>query len=163
MPLLLPTATMEPCALGQVPRGSLFLPFSGVVLLVGEVDQHDLAVRLGGGDAFTTIPFSRDERSGVRGVVLGAALFEADAESAYRVRDGNYAAGDLILGQACTSIAGAHEDGGPFEVAVLGDPQRGLEAGFTGWRVGVAGRDGRFLPVFERCAPKPRKAANSNG
>ncbi len=163
MPLYVPTATMEPCALDQVARGSLFLPFSGPPLLVGEVDQHDLAVKLGGEAAFTTITFSRDERSTVRGITLGEALFEADAEPVYRSRNSNYAAGDLILGQGCTSIIGVHEDGGAFEVAVLGDPQRGLEAGFTGWRIGVKGRDGSFVTVFERNTQTSRRAANSNG
>lgn len=163
MPLYLPTASMEPCALDQAPRGTIFLPFGGPLLLVGEVDQHDLAIRLSGDEPFTTVPFSRDERSTVRGVLLGEALFDSDIDTAYRARDSNSAPGDLIRGQACTSIVGVHEDGGTFEVAVRGDPQRGLEAGFAGWRLGVKGRDGEFLPVFERAVAQRRQAANSNG
>lgn len=162
MPLYVPTATMEPCTLAEAPGGSVFLPFGQAPMLVGEVDQHDIAVRLGGAGAFGVVAFSRDERSNVRGLTIGPAMFDADPESAYRVRDANYAAGDLIIGKSSTSIVGVHEDGTEFEVAILGDPQRGAAAGFGCWRLGVAGRDGMFVPVFER-TPSQRKAANSNG
>ena len=163
MPLYLPTQTMEPCTLAEAPRGSVFVPFGQAPLLVGEVDQHDIAVRLGGEHPFTTIAFSRDERSTVRGIVIGEALFDGDPESAYRVKDANCAGGDVILGRAGTSIVGCHEDGSEFEVTILGDPTRGLEAGFSAWRLGIKGRDGAFVVVFERAAAAKRKAANSNG
>jgi hypothetical protein len=163
MPVYVPTSTMLPCTLAEAPRGSVFLPFGQAPMLVGEVDQHDMAVRLGGDGAYTTVPFSRDERSNVRGVIIGAALFEADPESAYRVKDGDYKPGDLVLGRGSTSIVATNEDGAAFEVAILGDPQRGLEAGFTAWRVGVAGRAGEFVPVLERTLGPRRSHANSNG
>ena len=162
MPLYVPTATISPCTLAEAPGGSVFLPFGHAPMLVGEVDQHDIGVWLGGEHPFSVIAFSRDERSNVRGVVLGAALFEGDAETAYRVKDSNYAAGDLIVGRSSTSIVGTHEDGTAFEVAIIGDPQRGMEAGFTGWRLGVAGRQGEFVQVHEHAKPNGRKAANSN-
>ena len=163
MPLFLPTQTMEPCTLAEAARGTVFVPFGHPPLLVGEVDQHDIAVKLGGDQPFTTVAFSRDERSNVRGLVIGEALFEGDPESAYRVRDANCAGGDIILGRAGTSIVGVHEDGSEFEVTILGDPVRGLEAGFTLWRLGVKGRDGGFAAVFERVPSAKKKAANSNG
>jgi hypothetical protein len=163
MPLYLPTATIEPCTLAEAPSGSVFLQLGGGILIVGEVDQHDIAVRLTGEVPFTGVPFSRDERSNVRGIVAGQALFEVDAETAYRVRDANYATGDVVLGKGSTSIIGMQEDGGVFEVTILGDPQRGLEAGFTTWRLGVAGRDGQFCLLFDRTRAGKHKAANSNG
>ena len=163
MPLYLPTRSMEPCTLAEAVRGGVFVPFGHPPLLVGEVDQHDIAVRLGGDQPFTTIAFSRDERSTVRGLMIGEALFEADPESAYRVKDANCSGGDVILGKSSTSIVGVHEDGSEFEVAILGDPTRGAEAGFSVWRLGVAGRDGAFVPVFERVPSLRHKAANSNG
>ncbi len=162
MPLYLPTLTMEPCTLAEAARGSVFVPFGQAPLLVGEVDQHDIAVRLGGDHSFTTIAFSRDERSTVRGLMIGQALFDGDPESAYRVKDANCSGGDIILGKSSTSIVGVHEDDSEFEVTILGDPTRGAEAGFSLWRLGVKGRDGAFVAVFERTAAK-RKAANSNG
>jgi hypothetical protein len=161
MPLYIPVATMEPCTLAEAPRGSVFMPFGHAPMLVGEVDQHDIAVRLGGDGPFGVIAFSRDERSKVRGLSIGEAIFDGDPESAYRATDSNYSAGDLIISKACTSIIGVHEDGTAFEVAILGDPQRGAEAGFTTWRLGVAGRDGAFVPVYERAKPA-RTAANGN-
>jgi len=163
MPFYIPTSEMEPCTLAEAPRGSVFLPFGHPPMLIGEVDQHDIAVRLAGDAPFSVIAFSRDERSNVRGLAIGEAIFDADPESAYRARDSNYAAGDLIVSKACTAIVGTHEDGTAFEVAILGDPQRGPEAGFTCWRLGVTGRDGKFATVFERPAPARRAAANSNG
>jgi hypothetical protein len=153
---------MEPCTLAEAPRGSLFLPFGHGPMLIGEVDQHDIAVKLAGEAPFSVVAFSRDERSNIRGLAIGEAIFDADPEGAYRSRDTNGAPGDLIVSKACTAIVGTHEDGTAFEVAILGDPQRGPEAGFPCWRVGVIGRDGKFLPVFERPAPG-RRAANSNG
>ena len=163
MPLYLPTHTMEPCTLSDAARGSVFVPFGQAPLLVGEVDQHDIAVKLGGDHPFTTIAFSRDERSSVRGLVIGEALFDGDPESAYRVKDANCAGGDIILGKSSTSIVGVHEDGSEFEVTILGDPTRGAEAGFSAWRLGVQGRDGAFVAVFERVPSAKHKAANSNG
>ncbi|MDB5662959.1 MAG: hypothetical protein JWM38_1149 [Sphingomonas bacterium] len=163
MTLYVPTATMEPCTLAEAPRGSLFLPFGAPPLLVGEVDQHDLAIRLGGENPFTALAFSRDERSNVRGVSIGAALFDADPTTAYRGREATYAAGDLILATASTSIVGVHEDGTIFEVAVLGDPHRGPGAGFTSWRVGVIGRHDEFVTIYERPVHSRRNAANNNG
>lgn len=163
MAVYVPMEGMAPCTLAEAPRGSVFLPFGAAPMLVGEVDQHDIAVHLGGDQPYTTIAFSRDERSTVRGVVIGTAMFEADPESAYRLRDGDHRAGDLILGKASTSIVATHEDDTAFEVAILGDPQRGLEAGFSRWRVGVAGRGGGFVPVLERTRAEHARAANSNG
>ena len=162
MPIFLPTETMEPCTLSDAARGTVFVPFGQPPLLVGEVDQHDIAIRLGGDQPFTAIAFSRDERSTVRGLMIGEALFEGDPDSAYRVKDANCSGGDIILGKSSTSIVGVHEDGSEFEVTILGDPTRGAEAGFSVWRLGVKGRDGAFVPVFERTAARKR-AANSNG
>jgi hypothetical protein len=158
MPLYIPVEAIEPCTLADAPQGCVFLPFGHAPMLVGEVDQHDIAVWLGGPQPFGVIAFSRDERSSVRGIVLGRAIFDGDIETAYRARDSNYAAGDLIVGKSCTSIIGTHEDGTAFEVAVLGDPQRGAEAGLTAWRVGIAGRDGAFLPIYERVRVQPSAA-----
>lgn len=163
MTLYLPLRTMEPCTLSDAARGTVFVPFGHPPLLVGEVDQHDIAVKLGGDQPFTTIAFSRDERSSVRGLVIGEAIFEGDPESAYRIRDANCSGGDIILGKSSTSIVGVHEDGSEFEVTILGDPVRGAEAGFGVWRLGVPGRDGAFVAVFERTAMAKKKAANSNG
>jgi hypothetical protein len=162
VPFYVPTDIMEPCTLAEAPRGSVFLPFGHAPMLVGEVDQHDIAVRLGGDTPFSVVAFSRDERSTIRGLAIGEAIFDVDPEIAYRARDSNYSAGDLIVGKACTAIVGTHEDGTAFEVAILGDPQRGMEAGFPCWRLGVIGRDGEFVIVFDRRAPG-RRAANSNG
>lgn len=162
MPLYIPAATMEPCTLAEAPQGWVFVPFGQAPMLVGEVDQHDIAVWLGGPTPFGVITFSRDERSSVRGLAIGEAIFDADPESAYRVRDTNDAPGDLITGKSCTSIVAAHEDGTAFEVAILGDPQRGPQAGFTTWRLGVAGRGEAFIPVYERAPKAPRTAANGN-
>ncbi|MDB5689731.1 MAG: hypothetical protein JWL91_1607 [Sphingomonas bacterium] len=161
MPLYIPVATMEPCTLSEAPQGWVFLPFGHAPMLVGEVDQHDIAVWLGGHTPFGVTAFSRDERSNVRGLAIGRAIFDADPESAYRARDSNYAAGDLITGKSCTSIVATHEDGTAFQVAILGDPQRGPEAGFTAWRLGVAGRGEAFVPVYERGKAVP-PAANGN-
>lgn len=161
MPLYVPVTALEPCTLAEALQGSVFLPFDQAPMLVGEVDQHDVAVRLGGDAPFSVVNFSRDERSNVRGLAVGRAMFEADPESAYRARDANYAAGDLIVGKACTSIIATHEDGTMFEVAILGDPRRGPEAGFRSWRLGVAGRDGAFVPIYER-PQADRRAANCN-
>jgi hypothetical protein len=138
----------------------VFLPFGHAPMLVGEVDQHDIAVWLGGPAPFSVIAFSRDERSNVRGLNLGRAIFDGDPESAFRARDSNYAAGDMIVCKACTSIVATHEDGTAFEVAILGDPHRGPQAGFGVWRLSVAGRGG-IVPIYERPAPA-RQAANSN-
>ena len=161
MPLYIPVTAMEPCTLAEAPRGSVFLPFGHSPMLVGEVDQHDIAVRLGGDTPFGVTAFSRDERSKVHGLAIGEAIFDADPETAYRATDSNYSAGDLIVGKACTSIVAVHEDGTAFEVAILGDPQRGPEAGFNAWRLGVIGRDGAFVTVYERPRPQ-RSAANGN-
>jgi hypothetical protein len=162
MPLYLPTAIMEPCTLAEAPQGSVFIPFGQAPIVVGEVDQHDIGVRLGGDTPFSIITFSRDERSNVRGVIIGRATFEADPTTAFRARDGNCAPGDLIIGKVWTSIVATHEDGTAFEVAILGDPQRGPEAGFGGWRLKVAAQDGNTATVFERCPSPHRPAANSN-
>jgi hypothetical protein len=47
-------------------------------------------------------------------------------------------------------------------VAILGDPQRGPEAGFGGWRLRVATPNGPAVTVFERCPAPHGPAANSN-
>ena len=78
MPLYVPSANIEPCTLAEAPRGSVFLPFGHAPMLVGEVDQHDIAVKLGGEAPFSVVAFSRDERSNRPGRDAAAGRHAAD-------------------------------------------------------------------------------------